>query len=338
MNRRYKASLALLVSCAALLAAFAGSARAALPPTTASLYSGTSLETLIASSSSIDSGLVAASGELSGETVKAATVHFAPEEGKVAANRARMVALATEAGEGGAKLIVLPEMATSGYSFFSRSEMSTVAETVPGPSTEAIGAVADSFDAYIAFGMPEYEPRKNLYFNVAVLMGPEGEVVGTYRKRNHLLESSYNASSFERMPVFETPYGKLGLVICSDIFYPQFGRSAAVAGATILLAPANVYFESSTARVRTYENDFSMIVANRYGVGSSGKKPESFTQDSFTIASPYQYEWEYGNQSMIMTEAGELLVELTKPEDAVGYAELPVRASRTFPVERKPSL
>ncbi len=336
---QYKTLLAVLIASMALTAAFAATAQAALPPSTASLLNGEPLSALISKSESSSGPVVVeSSAELSGESVKVATVKFGPEEGKVSANRARIVALATEAAENGAKLIVFPEMATSGYSFFSRAEIATVAETVPGPSTEAIGAVANSFNAYIAFGMPEYEPKKNLYFNAAVLMGPEGEVVGTYRKRNNLLEASYNAEVYEPMPTFETPYGKVALTICSDIFYPQFARAAAVAGATIMLAPANTYFETSLAQVRTYENDFSLVVANRYGVGNAGSKPESFTQDTFTIPSPFAYEWEFGDQSLIMNEKSELLASLEEPKDAIAYAELPVRSSRTFPVERKPSM
>lgn len=94
-----------------------------------------------------------------GETVKVATVHFEPEEGAVAANRADLVRLAKEAAREGAKIIVFPEMATSGYSFFSRAEIATVAETIPGPSTNALAAVADRYNAYIAFGMPRSSIR-----------------------------------------------------------------------------------------------------------------------------------------------------------------------------------
>lgn len=339
MNRsRTRSSVALLVLCSALLlAVLAGSARAALPVTSASLFSGSPLAALEVGHGA-SGGTLKGLSEPEGPSVKVATIEFAPEEGKVAANRARMVSLATEAAENGAKMIVLPEMATSGYSFFSREEIATVAETVPGPSTEALGAVAKEFGAYIAFGMPEYEPKKNLYFNAAELIGPGGEVVGSYRKRNNLLEASYNAEVYEPMPTFETPYGRVALAICSDIFYPQFARAAAVAGATILLAPANTYLETNLARVRTYENDFSIVVANRYGVGTAGSKPESFTQNTFTIPSPFAYEWEFGDQSLIMNEKGELLASLTKPEDAIGYGELPIRSSRTFPVERKPAM
>jgi predicted amidohydrolase len=328
--------VAVLITCLALFAGLATTAQAAVPPATASLLTGTPLSVI--AGRSVAASAAAEPAAEPAASVKVATIEFAPEEGKVAANVARMVTLATEAGENGAKMIVLPEMATSGYSFFSRAEIATVAETVPGASTAAIGAVAKKFGAYIAFGMPEYEPKKNLYFNTAVLIGPEGEVAGTYHKRNNLLEASYNAEVYEPMPTFETPYGKVALAICSDIFYPQFARAAAVSGATILLAPANTYLETNLARVRTYENDFSIVVANRYGVGTAGTKPESFSQETFTIPSPFAYEWEFGDQSLIMNEKGELLAALTEPKDAIGYGELPIRSSRTFPVERKPAM
>jgi predicted amidohydrolase len=270
--------------------------------------------------------------------VKIATIHFAPTEGDVTGNRAAMVDLATEAARNGAKIIVLPEMATSGYSFFSRAELSAVAETVPGPTSRALGRIADRYNAYIAFGMPQYVPDLNLYFNVAVLLGPDGKVAGVYRKRNHLLESSYNATAYAPIPTFDTPYGRLALVICSDMFYSQFPRAAAVQGTTILLAPANVGIETDFLRVRTIENDFAMVVANRYGTGSAGTKPTAFTQETFTIPSPYPYDFNWGSRSVIADRQGQILADLSAPADAVGYGEIPVRHTRTFPVERRPGM
>lgn len=271
-------------------------------------------------------------------TVKIATIHFAPTEGDVAGNRAKMVAMATEAAENGAKIIVFPEMATSGYSFFSRAEIAEVAETVPGASSRALGRIADRYDAYIAFGMPQYVPRENLYFNVAVLLDPTGAVAGVYRKRNHLLESSYNAITHAPVPTFDTPYGRLALVICSDMFYSQFPRAAAVDGTTLLLAPANVGIETDFVRLRTIENDFAMVVANRYGTGTAGSKPTAFTQETFTIPSPYAYDFNYGSRSIIATHQGQILAELSAHVDDIGYGVLPVRHTRTFPVERRPGM
>lgn len=273
-----------------------------------------------------------------GETVKVATVHFEPKEGAVAANRADLVRLAKEAARGGAKIIVLPEMATSGYSFFSRAEIATVAETIPGPSTYALAAVADRYNAYIAFGMPQFDPERNLYFNAAVLLGPTGKVEGIYKKRNHLIESAYNALHFGKMPIFDTKYGRLGLVICSDLFYSQFPRATAVQGATILLAPANVGIETDFVKLRAYENDTAVIVANRYGTGSKGEKPTSFSQETFTIPSSYVYDFNWGSRSVIVGHDQVVHSDHSAHTDNIGYGTLDVRTSRTFPVERRPSM
>jgi predicted amidohydrolase len=173
---------------------------------------------------------------------------------------------------------------------------------------------------------------------VVVLLDPDGDVMGTYRKRNNLLEASYNAEVFAPIPTFDTQYGRLAIVICSDMFYSQFPRAAAVQGATILLAPANVGIETDFVRVRTFENDFAMVVANRYGTGTAGTKPPVFTQNTFTIPSPFAYDFNFGSRSIIMTSTGTILADLSAHTDAVGYGTLPVRSSRTFPARRKPAM
>lgn len=272
------------------------------------------------------------------QTVRVATVHFAPVLGDVTGNRAALVALSTEAAQNGAKIIVNTEMATSGYSYFSRAELSGVAETVPGPTTDALGAVAKQYGAYIAVGMPEYDPALNSYFNAAVLIAPDGTVAGVYRKRNNLLEAAYNAEDYAAVPVFDTPYGKLGLVICADMFYAQFPRAAAVAGADILLAPANVGITTDFMTVRTYENDFAMIVANRYGVEPKGADKDVFDQNSFSIASPFAYDFNSGTQSVIMTASGQVLAAVTAHANQIGYGDLPIGDPRNFPVIRRPEL
>ncbi|GIJ44064.1 hypothetical protein Val02_09500 [Virgisporangium aliadipatigenens] len=298
----------------------------------------TALLMVTAGAVTLESPAAAAAPVAGSRTVKVATVHFAPVEGDVARNRAQLVALAERAARGGAKIIVLPEMATSGYSFFSRSEIAAVAETIPGASSDALARVADRYDAYIAFGMPQYVPAENLYFNVAVLLDPQGKVASVYRKRNHLLESSYNAITYAPVPTVETPYGRVALVICSDMFYSQYPRSAAVDGATLLLAPANVGIDTDFVRLRAVENDFSTIVSNRYGEGTAGVKPTAFTQDSFTIPSPFPYNFDFGSRSVVTTNTGEVLADLSARSDDIGYGELPVRRTRTFPVERRPGM
>jgi predicted amidohydrolase len=275
----------------------------------------------------------------SGQTVRVATVHFGPVLANPTMNRAVLVQLTTQAAQGGAKIVVHTEMATSGYSFFSRQEISGVAETVPGPTTQALGAVASQYGIYVVVGLPEFDATTNLYYNSAVLIGPDGQVAGTYRKRNNLLEASYNAEEFGPIPVFNTPYGKLGIVICADLFYPQFPRLAALAGANILLAPANVGVDTNFLAVRAYENNFAVVVANRYGTEIAGSKTVVFDQNSFAIPSPFAYDFSYGSQSVIMTAGGQVLADITKPGNQIGYGDLPVVTTpNVFPAVRRPDL
>lgn len=271
-------------------------------------------------------------------TVKVATVHFRPVLSAVASNRQQLVALTEEAARNGAKIIVHTEMATSGYSFFSREEISGVAETVPGPTTQALGQVAKQYGVYVAVGMPVFEPDTQLYYNSAVLIGPQGTVAGLYRKRNNLLEASYNAEDFSPVPTFNTPYGRLGVVICADLFYSQFPRLAAVAGTDILLAPANVGVEVSFLQVRAFENDFALIVANRYGKEIQGTPRHVFNQNSFTIPSPFPYDFSFGSRSVIMESDGTVLADISQPANTIGYGQITVQGPREFPVVRRPSL
>lgn len=270
-------------------------------------------------------------------TIRVAAVHFGPEEGNVARNRSRLVQLTQEAAEHGAKVVVHTEMATSGYSFFSRDEIGAVAETIPGPSTRAIGEVARRYGIYVVFGLPELDPTTGLFYNSAALVGPTG-VIGVYRKRNNLLESAYTAEVRSPIETFETPYGRLGVVICADFFYAAFPRLAALAGADLLLVPANTGVSADFVRARSWENDMPVVLANRYGKGTRGKRSEYFDQNSFSIPLPFPYDFSYDSRSLITSRSGDVLSEVTEQADKIAYAEVPVHGVRVLPVVRRPEL
>src|SRR4051812_37687310 len=162
------------------------------------------------------------------EQVKIATVHFGPAFQDVTANRARIVALTEEAAKNGAKIIVHTEMATSGYAYFSRSEIAKVAEPIQGPTASAVGAVARKYGVFVVVGLPTVSDATGQFFNSAILVGPNGKVQGVYNKRSNLLESSYNAVVEGPIPTFNTPYGRIAIVICADLFYTHIPRLAAV--------------------------------------------------------------------------------------------------------------
>jgi predicted amidohydrolase len=270
--------------------------------------------------------------------VKVATIHFAPILGDVAGNRTKLVGLSSEAARNGAKIIVNTEMATAGYAYFSRFEISKVAEPIPGPTTKAIGEIARRYGAYIVVGLPEVDPVTNQYFNAAALIGKDGEVKGKYRKRNNLIEASYNATATGPIPTFDTEYGRIAVAICADLFYPEIPRLAAVAGAQLLLVPANVGVDIDLLRLRATENDFAVIIANRYGKEGSGSKSENFSEDTFSIPSPFPLDFNQGTRSAVISSEGQVVTEFSDPKDRVIYAELPLQTEHAFPIIRRPDL
>jgi predicted amidohydrolase len=160
---------------------------------------------------------------VAGPRVKVAAVHFGPVEGDVKANLPRLVGLAEEAARHAAKIVVHTEMATSGYSFFSREQIASVAEALPGPSTRALGVIARRYRIYVAVGLPEHDASTGMYYNSVALVGPQGDVIGVYRKRNNLIDASYNSEVWSGVPTFDTPYGKSQssfAPICFTVCFP----------------------------------------------------------------------------------------------------------------------
>ena len=155
-----------------------------------------------------------------------AVIQLDPQVGM--ANRAdnlrQSLALATEAAKGGATLIVLPELSNCGYFFSSRQDAFDHSEAVPdGVSVRAWIDFACSHQVYLVAGLSEIDNRQ--LFNTAVLLGPSG-FIGKYRKA-HLwnLEKLWFTPGDTGFPVFETPIGRIGLLICWDIWFPEDRKS-----------------------------------------------------------------------------------------------------------------
>ena len=272
-------------------------------------------------------------------TVKVAVVQFRPRMGDIPGNVQRLIALTDEAGKAGAKMVVHTEMATSGYSYFSREQIKKVAETIPGNTTRLLGQIANKHQLYVAVGLPEIDPVTNRYYNSAVLIGPSGKVVGKYRKRSHLLESSWASIGEGVIPTFDTPYGRIAIVICADLFYPELARLAAIMGTEILLAPSNVGVDDNLLTVRAFENGFSILLANRYGVEELEKPLDIFTQETLRIPSSFPYKFDYeSNKSLIMTANGQILTSIKDQRDGIGYGELLITHQKSYPVQRRPEL
>ncbi len=172
--------------------------------------------------------------------VRVAVVQFDPQVGldNRESNLHRSLALAAEAVNGGANLIVLPELSNCGYFFSSRQDAFEHAEPVPGgASVQAWMAFAATHQVYLVAGLNEIEGRQ--LFNTAVLLGPDG-LIGKYRKA-HLwnLEKLWFTPGNLGFPVFETPIGRIGLLICWDIWFPEVPRILSQQGADIICSLNN---------------------------------------------------------------------------------------------------
>ncbi len=170
--------------------------------------------------------------------IRVASVQTAPQMGSVAANVARSIEMVEQAAAQGARLVVLPELANTGYMFDSRQEAYALAETVPGgPSSQAWIALAQRLGIYLVAGIAERSGDR--LYNAALIAGPEG-YLGTYRKL-HLWgdENLFFEPGDLGLPVFHTELGRIGVAICYDGWFPEVYRLLALRGADIVAVPTN---------------------------------------------------------------------------------------------------
>ena len=163
-----------------------------------------------------------------------ATVHFRPSGKKTAAENCRLFApFIEEAARQKADLVVLPETITVCGTGLSYAD---AAEPIPGPSTDFFAALARRHNLYVVVGLLERDGR--LIYNVAVLIGPDGKVQGKYRKATlPRSEIEGGITPGEEYPVFDTRFGKLGLMVCYDGFFPEVARQLSNHGAEVIAFP-----------------------------------------------------------------------------------------------------
>jgi predicted amidohydrolase len=200
---------------------------------------------------------------------RVAAIQFEPTLFSKSANLEALLRLTNEAAAEGAKLIVTPEMATTAYCWATRDEITSDVEPVPGPTTRRFAEMAADHDCWIVVGLAEVDPETDIYYNSAVLIGPEGPV-GLYRKTHaYISEPKWAKDGDLGLPVFETPIGRIAMTICMDACYPETARVPALAGADVICFPTNWLSEKSPSpswMARAAENGVYLVAANRYGL------------------------------------------------------------------------
>ena len=160
-------------------------------------------------------------------------------------NLRRALEKAQEAARRGAGIVCLPELFRTRY-FCQREDAASfdLAEPIPGPTTEAMGKLAAQ--AGIVIIAPVFERRtEGLYHNSAAVIGPDGKIVGLYRKMHvpddpAYYEKFYFAPGDLGFAAFATPFARIGALICWDQWYPEAARLTALQGAEVLFYPTAI--------------------------------------------------------------------------------------------------
>ena len=166
--------------------------------------------------------------------VRLATVHHRPRKSQsTEENLKAFGALVDKAGAEKADIVCLPEGATivgTQLNYISGSE------PVPGPTTEYLGKVARRNNIYIVAGLLEKDGE--VVYNTAVLIGRDGKLAGKYRKTSLPREEiDGGVTPGNSFPVFDTDFGRIGMMICWDVTFPEPARALAQQGAEVIFLP-----------------------------------------------------------------------------------------------------
>lgn len=222
--------------------------------------------------------------------------------------------LIQKASEDGCKIIMPPELCNTDYEHFyvKDTKLFSIAESIPGPSTDKVGKITKKYGNYVI--LPMFEKKApGIYYNSAATIGPAGTVVSNYRKTQvagvKVLEKLYfrRGNEFKVLETEFAPQSKFGTLICHDRRYPETSRILAMLGAEIMFCPTAAPGYASGVHwnivnvARSVDNGMFTVYSNRVGT-----------------------EWEnvYFGESMIVDPFGEVIARGQKEEDAIISAEL----------------
>src|SRR5947209_6492568 len=160
-------------------------------------------------------------------------------------NLEKAVSQIRAAADAGAQVVCLPELFLSPY-FCQREEASNfdLAEPIPGPSSERLGKVARETGTVVLGSL--FERRApGVYHNTAVVLDADGSLLGIYRKM-HIPEDPLYFEKYYFTPgdlgfkAFDTRYGRIGVLVCWDQWYPEAARLTALQGASVLFYPTAI--------------------------------------------------------------------------------------------------
>jgi predicted amidohydrolase len=207
------------------------------------------------------------------EVFKVALAQISCKQANKTENLTKIKKFVARAKKQGAELVIFPELSLTGY--VVRDEIYELAEKIPGPSTKIMEDVAKKNDIHVIFGMPEVSDKTEATLhNSAVFIGPEG-FIGKYHKMYLPTHSIFEEKRYFRpgyqTAVFDTELGKLGLIICYDIYFPEVTRLTRLKGAELIVCISaspgvrRSFFEVLTV-ARAIENTAFLAFVNLAGI------------------------------------------------------------------------
>ncbi len=211
--------------------------------------------------------------------VRLATIHYKPTGKSPRTNCEEYAPLIAEAGKQGADLVVLGETVPT---VAQTKHPIETAETIPGPSTEYFGSLASQNHVHIVLSL--YERAAHLVYNAAVLIGPDGKLIGKYRKVSLPPgEAAKGIAPGKDFPVFETAIGKIGMMVCYDGFFPEVARELTKNGADIIAWPV-WGCNPKLAEARACENHVYLISSTFMGADQGWMTSAVFDRGGTPIA------------------------------------------------------
>ena len=218
-------------------------------------------------------------------SVRVASASVVPEKWNREVNWTRTEAMVRKAvSEGGARVVITPECILDGYVVEESNgikdpaernkvldKIIAVAEPITGTYILKACRLADELDVWLVFGF--LESLEGKLYNTAILVDPDGDIVGRYCKTHFAEGYTIKPDMYtpgDDYPVFDTPFGKVGIIICYDRQLPEPARIMGIKGAQILFVPAYGSYtdengwNTALMRTRAYENKYPLVFCHPF--------------------------------------------------------------------------
>lgn len=263
------------------------------------------------------------------------------DRSSVAANLAQIESQVIAAAKAGAKLVLLQELHNGPYFCQAQStEEFNRAETIPGPSTQRLSAIAKASGVVLVSSL--FEKRAaGLYHNTAVVFEADGSIAGKYRKMHipddpGFMEKYYFTPGDLGFRPIQTSVGRLGVLVCWDQWFPEAARLMALAGADLLLYPTAIGWDPSDSEPENARQRMAWILSHRGHAVANGIPVLSCNRTGFEAppvgAQPAIIGTRFWGSSMVLGPQGEILAEANTDSPELLIAQIDMQ--RTEQVRR----